>query len=691
VGTLVIAGMALSCAMRAEAGGIQRDLVRAVFPAADAAGPVTGTPPAARAMADGSPVGWVFLTDEVVGSVGYSGKPISIAVGLDEGGRVTGARLVAHQEPILVIGVTDTRLQAFLDQVAGLDVRSGATLAATADGGSPVERVSGATYSSALILDAVLNAARAVARSRGLLGDDKGGGARLDRDSFAPVGWDELMADGSIVTRVIANAEADAALGPDALAPDAAPEAAFVTLWSALATPARIGRNVLGDALYAKTIGGLGPDDSAILVLAEGRYSFKGTAWRQSGVFDRIQVAQGTRTFRLGADQHVRIEGLAVQGAPEAREIGLFFLPGAAGFDPLEPWRLELLIERSDGEGRTHLATFTLDYHVPANLVLGAAPTVVVERDEALWIAMWRSRPVRIGVLVLALGALTTVLVLQDGLARRRRLYRIVRLGFLGFTLAWLGWYAGPQLSVVNILAFAQALMTGFRWDVFLIDPLMFILWSYVAVALLFWGRGVFCGWLCPFGALQELLNEAARALKVRQIAIPFGLHERLWPIKYIVFLGLFAVSLGSFDMALAGAEVEPFKTAITLRFARAWPFLLYVGLVLVAGLFVERAYCRYLCPLGGALAIPARLRMFDWLKRKRQCGAECNICAVRCTVQAIHPDGRINPNECIHCLNCQVFYYDDRTCPPLIERRKRRETRAALRAGRRPATAAPP
>ena len=37
---------------------------------------------------------------------------------------------------------------------------------------------------------------------------------------------------------------------------------------------------------------------------------------------------------------------------------------------------------------------------------------------------------------------------------------------------------------------------------------------------------------------------------------------------------------------------------------------------LLVAGLFVERFYCRYLCPLGAALAIPARLRMFDWLKR---------------------------------------------------------------------------
>jgi polyferredoxin len=54
----------------------------------------------------------------------------------------------------------------------------------------------------------------------------------------------------------------------------------------------------------------------------------------------------------------------------------------------------------------------------------------------------------------------------------------------------------------------------------------------------------------------------------------------------------------------------------------------------------------------------------------------------VNCTVQAIHPTGQINPNECIHCLHCQVFYYDDHLCPPLIELRKRRERRRRLSGG---------
>ncbi len=128
---------------------------------------------------------------------------------------------------------------------------------------------------------------------------------------------------------------------------------------------------------------------------------------------------------------------------------------------------------------------------------------------------------------------------------------------------------------------------------------------------------------------------------------------------------------------AILLAEAEPFKTAISLRFIRAWPFVLFVGLILTGGLFIERFYCRYLCPLGAGLAIPAKLKIFDWLKRRPQCGRECRLCETKCTVGAIDAIGRINPNECVLCLRCQVIMYDDRQCP-VLKRRARAETAKA-------------
>jgi polyferredoxin len=59
-------------------------------------------------------------------------------------------------------------------------------------------------------------------------------------------------------------------------------------------------------------------------------------------------------------------------------------------------------------------------------------------------------------------------------------------------------------------------------------------------------------------------------------------------------------VAIGTAESA---AEIEPFKTAITAKFSRGWPYVLYAGALLSVGLFTERAYCRFLCPLGGVLA----------------------------------------------------------------------------------------
>ncbi len=656
---------AYSSAGFAREAPVAPDVLRIVFPGATRVGEFSGTPPVAIAFENDVPVGHVFSTRAVIGSVGFSGKPLDVLAGLGNDGLIRGAVLRRHSEPILVIGIPEAELNRYVAALAGLDVRA-AQLGAIRPGARDTpDMIVGATISSAVIRDAVVRAARAVARTRGLFG--MRATARLDRETFEPVGWRDLSADGSLVARRFTRA--DAGLDGD-------PSETLVTIHAGLMTPPRIGQNLLGAADFNALIAETGADDQIILIAADGLYSFKGTEWVRSGVFERVEIRQAERTIRLTRDRHRNVERLRPPDSPTPREIGIFIVPADTGFDPLAPWRLSFLVEREGKPPTTLELPYRLPerYHIPAE----ADPDAT---DELLWQRIWKERAGLIAGLAVMLAVLSAILVFQDWLTSNTARYRFVRFVFLAVTLVWLGWSAGAQLSVVNVLTFAHALLTGFHWEFFLVDPLIFILWSYVAMTLLFWGRGVFCGWLCPFGALQELLNETARRLRVPQVAVPFAVHERLWPIKYIIFLGLFALSLHSTTMAVYGAEIEPFKTAIVLRFARSAPFVLYVGLLLVAGLFVERFFCRYLCPLGAALAIPARLRMFEWLKRRHQCGRECHICAVRCTVQAIHPNGAINPNECVYCLNCQALYHDAHTCPPLIQRRQRRQAQDALRA----------
>lgn len=307
----------------------------------------------------------------------------------------------------------------------------------------------------------------------------------------------------------------------------------------------------------------------------------------------------------------------------------------------------------------------------------GSASTAAL--DEPLWRAVWQERQFRIAVLVAGLAVLTLILVLQDWFARRPRLLLAVRRAFLAYTVVFIGWYGLAQLSVVHVLTFVHAAVRDFRWETFLIDPMIFILWGFVAFTLLLWGRGVYCGWLCPFGALQELLQQGARRLGVRQFEFPDVVHERLWGVKYVVLLALFGLSLQSMGEAVRYAEIEPFKTSFTLHFQREWPFVLYAAALIAVSVVNRKFFCKYLCALGAALSIPGRFRVFEWwLRRRKECGRPCQVCAHECEVRAIRPTGEINANECHYCLDCQVTYYSDRKCTPLLERRLKRESRAA-------------
>jgi NosR/NirI family nitrous oxide reductase transcriptional regulator len=716
LGTLVVFGW-MALLGEARAAGRLSDYLAKAQPAelvagANRFGPLQGDPAIVPAYKDDQLLGFVYLNSDFANATGYSGRPIQLLIGTDPKGVITGLKLVEHKEPIVLVGIPVTRILEAVNKLIGTDMGSVARGAAPAP---QVDIVSGATVTVLVIGDSIVRSATKLIKS-GRLGGQGNAVASAPSQAAKVIDagkneirdWQSLVGDGSVRRLTLTVADVNKAFEKSGNAAAAAqpeegdPDDTFIDLYVANVAVPTIGRSLLGDDGYDRLAGRLKPGQQALIVAGSGRYSFKGAAYVRGGIFDRIELIQDTNSIRFRDRDHTRLGNLAAEGAPDFPEIALFTVPPEFALDPTEPWKLQLLVQRVVGTREKAWLTFDLGYTLPDSYMkrepapaakpqaAAASPAAqapakpdgaasMAAEDEPLWMKIWRGDVVKIATTIFALGALTLIFFFQNALVRRPRVYVWVRRFYLLFILVWLGWYANAQLSVVNVLTFANSLLTGFSWEYFLSAPLIFLLWASIAAGLLFWGRGPFCGWLCPFGALQELLNNIAQAVKIPQYRLPWGLHERLWPIKYIIFLGLFGMSLYSTAFAEQLAEVEPFKTAVILKFAREWPYVIYALTVLSAGLFVERFFCRYMCPLGAALAIPGRIRMFEWLRRWPECGSPCQRCANECPVQAIHPEGHINVNECIYCMHCQELYFDDHRCPHMIQVRLKREKREAL------------
>jgi len=662
-----------------------------IYPGADKIGSPMGDPVVAPAYKGGKQLGFVFLTSDYVNTTGYSGKPIHQLIALDMQGIIKKVLLVEHHEPIVLIGIPESKITAVLSEYEGLDV--GKLVRGTQD--HEIDVVSGATVTVMVMDDNILRASIKVARNYTLSGLEvvkkkAGPVASVNPDISVVKNWQSLINEGSVSSLKLTIGQINQAFKDSGKAlvldfpEEGESDEVFIELYAAVVSIPSIGKSLLGENEYKNLLKKLKPGEQAIMLAGDGRFSFKGSGYVRGGIFDRFQIIQGDMSIRFHDRYHKRLRSIAAEGSPDLKDVDLFRTPADLKFNGADAWKLELLVGRNIGPIKKIFLTFDLNYKTPDDYLIITEPEKAPVADLAqsnksqpIWMKMWELKTGEVIVLGLALFVLTLIFFFQNWLVKRPKLTEQVRIGFLIFTLFGIGWYFNAQLSVVNILAMFNALVSGFDWTYFLMEPLIFILWASVAASLLFWGRGAYCGWLCPFGAMQELLNKVAKALKIKQVTVPWAVHERVWTFKYLIFLGLFGLSLYSLEWAERLAEVEPFKTAIILKFVREWPYVIFALAVLLPGIFIERFYCRYLCPLGAALAIPGKMRMFSWLKRYKECGSPCQRCSNECMVQAIHPEGDIDVNECFYCLHCQVLYTDDHACPVMIQKRLKKERRS--------------
>lgn len=635
-------------------------------------------------------LGYAYVSTDFTRIQGFAGKPITMMIGLDTRGRFTGVKVLHHHEPVFLHGLGEEPLTEFVNQYQGNALTD--QIIVQASGGSGRNRqgdqvyfdgVSKATVSVLIINDTVLSSALKVARNK-LDGFTQAAPTRARQDMYRPLTWPQMLEQGYVQQASISPADVESQIGrPLALYPeDMEPEAGapFSQLYFAYLNSPMVGRNLLGDDGYRALQARFGENDRVMLVMSRGRYTAVAPDFVPGSSPLRLGARQGQLAVEL-RDLHW-LQGmttLAADGAPAMATMNLFRMGGNAGYNP----GAEIAFHLDVSLPRNHLVVDNARFEIPVHFPEDLFETVEADNGQParapVWVGLWQERWWQISLTVMALTLLTVFFARQKSLTRHPALIRRFRWGFLAFTLFFLGFYAQGQLSVVNIYTLFLALWDGFSLDVFLLDPVIFILWSYTFVTLFIWGRGVFCGWLCPFGALQEMVSWLGQKLGLRQIRVPEHWHRQLILLKYPILLGLVGTAFYSLTLAEQLAEVEPFKTSITLYFTRYWPFVAYALVLLAAGLFIHKFYCRYLCPLGAGLAVLGRFRIFSWLERVKRCGQPCQHCKNECGINAIRKDGRIDYDECIQCLECVVILRDQTQCVDAIVRNKQQQKQARI------------
>lgn len=632
-------------------------------------------------------IGYAYESADLLEFPGFSGEPMNFLIGIDTQGTLRGVDVLYHHEPIFMHGLGPQAFLDFLNQYPGHSITEqivvGGSRGALDNKVTYFDGVTAATVTVVVANDTVLLSAMQLARDR-LDAFAQRAPARVREAHFERLSWYELLRRGLVQRWSLHRDEVEKALG-SRLANYDDPDLRLargdhITLYYAYLNPPSVGRNLLGDAAYARLRDKLSPGEHAFAVFSEGFYPYLPEDFTPASTPDRIAVLQNGLPVAIRDTNFVDVFGLhLLDSAPRAENLRIFRTRAQAGLDPSQGTELQLMVALRKNPLVTDSATFRAPpYRLPAAFFerIDEAGSAV---PPPTWARVWSSRRVQTGLVLAALGILTVAFAMQGRLAANALGLRCFRAAFLAFTLLFIGIYAQGQLSVVNIFALQLALRDGFDLSVFLLDPVIFILWVYTFASLFVVGRGLFCGWLCPFGALQSMMAWIAELCRIRPWKLSPAVHGKLVYVKYLALAVLMTLAMFSLPLAERGAEVEPFKTAITLRFIREGPFVLYAALLLGVGLFINKFYCRYLCPLGAGLAVLGRLRLFSLLPRRAECGNPCRLCAVRCETAAIGKSGEIDYNECVQCLDCAAILHDDRQCAPRRAESKRRRQAAAV------------
>jgi transcriptional regulator of nitric oxide reductase len=627
---------------------------------------------------DGRVAGYAFETLPKAAIPGFSGAPINLLVIIDNEGTFINAEILSHNEPIFISGLDGRLFHNFVEQYKGKSVFDTMVVGVPYGGKDEassliyLDGVTKATASVRIAHETILAASFAIAKDK-LQNIASGPPAKPNTSHTEDLTWQDLVTQGIATRRLVTNSELQAAFH-DTLWQDDDPEATenpdapYLDLWVVDIGAPSIAKAVLDDYSLAELehFMSISRHDEPLLIIDAGRHGLVRETFIRNTSPDLIEAHQDGFPISL-RDSDIEVE--LKSGIPSEYAM-ILRTDRRIGFDPTRDWVLSIKAVREHGSFRPEIGTveFKIDHKTPERFYVRETPP----KPEAPWVSAIKSRKTDLAILfVFLMGLFIIQLRYLRGLSSQKK-YTPMRIGTLAFVVGFIGWWGQGQLSIVTPIGVIRGVIEGKSLLFLLYDPFSLLIWIFTFISFFLWGRGLFCGWLCPFGAMQEFMHHIGRLLRLPQLRVPNWLDQKLILSKYFILAGLLILAITAPNFSDKAVEVEPFKTAITTLFVREWYYVAYAVFLLLSSMVLFKGFCRYICPLGAIMAIGGLIRGRDWIERRADCGSPCQLCKVKCNYNAIKPTGEIAYSECFQCLDCVTIFEDDKQCVPLVLAAKR-------------------
>ncbi len=209
-------------------------------------------------------------------------------------------------------------------------------------------------------------------------------------------------------------------------------------------------------------------------------------------------------------------------------------------------------------------------------------------------------------------------------------------------------------LPIAGLLNLKYFLFTGRLPEIH--PAAMFLLVSFILISLFL--RKAFCSWLCPVGTISEFLWLTGRKIFRRNWILPRRLDLSLRSLKYVLMALFLYVAASMTPTAIQAFMGSPYGLIADVKMLNFFRYLGTVALLVIAALvvlslFIQNFWCRYLCPYGALLSIPALLSPARIRRDPKRC-VDCDKCNRACpSLLPVDKLITVRSAECTGCLEC--------------------------------------